>query len=146
MAMSKADWEEVKERLERFWALVYLDCDGYKLALMLQRVGTYKNKISFYVDGKFQGKWILQDCEERRRFFQPRKIYAWGKKEMRIDLDKTALAYSMFWSSFRALKAHLIRNNKEITLIRENADAEAIQAAIPADISGDTTGAGHVLQ
>lgn len=29
----------------------------------------FQNAIAVYINGSFKGKWLVEDCEERRRFF-----------------------------------------------------------------------------
>lgn len=130
--MTPEDWKYVEERLKGLFSPVVLDCDGYRLHLELKRISQFKNAICFYVDGFFKVKWVLDDCEERRRFFRPitkrmlpKKASKGISKKMvkQFGLDKTYTNYRGDWTSFRSLKSHLIKNNKEITLIREEETA-----------------------
>jgi hypothetical protein len=130
MAMSKEDWQAVKARLDSFYSPVVLDCDGYRLSLKLVRVSTFENAIAVYVDGWFRGEWLLNDCEQRRRFMRPMttRLYrrndfkGFNKRELkrlRIDTEKAITVYSSHWKNIGALIRHLKSNNVEISLIKE---------------------------
>lgn len=136
MAMSDEDWAYVEDNLKTLWGRAFvLDCDGYRFGPRLEPLSTYKNVISVYVGGWFKGSWLLNDCEERRRFFRPSTRRAFSRKyaqslkgtskaclkRHKIDLEETFICYSFYWTSFSSLKRHLIRNNKDITLVKEDA-------------------------
>ena len=67
--MTKEQWETAEQNLQSSYRIVKLQADGYTLSLQTQR---YKMQlcIAVYVDGKIQGKWLTEDCEIRRKFFQ----------------------------------------------------------------------------
>ena len=70
--MTKEQWETAEQNLQSSYRIVKLQADGYTLSLQTQR---YKMQlcIAVYVDGKIQGKWLTEDCEIRRKFFQKHK-------------------------------------------------------------------------
>lgn len=129
--MIPRDWKEVEESLKNFWSPVKLKCDGYELTLSLERINQFKNGIMVYVNGVMKVKWMIEDCEERRRFFRsvtksflsPKKKAALKKlsKKNRLQLEEMTryISYYPYWTSFRALKSHLIKNNSEIELVCE---------------------------
>ena len=77
----------------------------------------------------FKGKWLLEDCEIRRRFCQKHTkslLNAKGKqklkrerKEIREQVIKNTTYewYEPYFSSFRTLKSHFIKNNNSIELV-----------------------------
>lgn len=129
--MSKDEWSRVQEALKSLFSIVKLKIDNYEVALSLVRVDTYKNAIAVYVNGVFKGEWLVKDCEERRRFLQrkersllsPKEKSSWKKlskkmqKELSEKYDKKYEFYSSHWTSFNALKKHLISNNASIELV-----------------------------
>ena len=130
MPMNEQQWQQIEKRLELVWQFVDLDCDGYRLTLVLEQVSTYKNAIAVYVDGKWEGRWITEDCEQRRRFFCPTqgRVYRKGDfkgiskatlKHWRVDLNKRFTHYKPYWTSFARLRRHLERNNTTITFVEE---------------------------
>lgn len=141
--MSEDDWEEVERRLKVIGYPVILDCDGYRLAIYRARLKEMRDCLTIYVNGAYDFKWGQEDCEERRRFLCARKVYFRKPKERaRLKAMKKGLRrslerdfpvlfnpdhkityYSGQWGSFKALKGHLIKNNQEITLVKEEAYA-----------------------
>ncbi len=131
--MTKEEWKEVEERLTGLNIPVMLICDGYKVALMLERVDQFKNGIMVYVNGCFEGRWIIQDCEERRRFLRPVNKFMYStkqrsilkkmskrlRKKIGLDPDAKHTYYHFYWTSFMYLKSHLIKHNSNIELVRE---------------------------
>lgn len=132
--MSPENWEKVDNALQFFYGSIKLRCDGYVVRLILMPSGSrFRNAIRVYVNGKIKGAWYLEDCEERRRFFCPKRNYLWGWKRRaelkkmgkralkRLNIDPKAVhvSYSTDWTSFRRMKAHFIKNNEKIELIEE---------------------------
>lgn len=123
------DWKEIEQRLKDFYHQVKLICDGYEVTLMLQRLDQFRNAIAVYVNGKFEGKWLIEDCEERRRFLCPKTKNYYSRKEMatfkkiskkmfnEIQAKNKFVYYEPYWTSFRALKSHLVKNNEQIELV-----------------------------
>lgn len=130
--MTQEEWKQVEKALEYFFKRVELEVDGYEVSLTLQRVGVYKNAIAIYVNGVFKGEWITKECEETRRFIQKReksiltkkdkearkKLSKKAQKELAEKYDRKYSVYSTHWSSFRALKRHLIANNESIKFVK----------------------------
>jgi len=140
--MTSQDWKEVEEKLDSFYTLVNLNCDGYIVTLCLKRIDQFKNGICVYVNDYIRGKWLTEDCEERRRFMRPVEKYAYSQK-MRASLkkiskrlrnkmglpdpEKKITFYAPYWTSFKRLKSHLIKNNVNIEMIREQAVIEDVE-------------------
>ncbi|MFV0497466.1 MAG: hypothetical protein ACK5L0_04735 [Candidatus Fimivivens sp.] len=131
--MTKEEWSQAEKALQGFYSPVYLKADGYEVTLILERVKTYKNMVMVYIGGQFWGKWMIEDCEERRRFFQKRvrsllsakeksnfkKLSKRAQKEMSARYHEMEYeTYSPQWSSFGALKKHFTANNQQIELIK----------------------------
>lgn len=61
--------EKVDEALASVWSpCVHLKIDGYKVSLNLTQKSRFQNVIMVYINDEFRGKWLMEDCEERRRF------------------------------------------------------------------------------
>ena len=132
-SMTKEDWKKAEEALKSFYQPVSINADGYAVTLILERVGPYKNMIMVYISGQFKGKWIAEDCEERRRFMQKR-VRSLLTVKQKADFKKLPKrmqkelveryhsmnyeAYSPQWSSFGAMKKHLIANNQSLCLVK----------------------------
>lgn len=132
--MTKDEWKKAEETLKRLYSNVKLNCDGYEVSLVLRQVSQFRNAIVVYVNGEFRGKWLCEDCEERRRFFPCKKktvvkdkdIKALGSSEYRMTKKriqelKDEFSYNEYtsaWTNFKALKKHFETNNKSIELVK----------------------------
>jgi hypothetical protein len=139
MALTKEEWEQIERDIVFMPGFVKLLIDGFKI--QLSRVHNPKNKlitsILIYVNGEISGKWVIEKEGEdplykdiRNKFLRKRtsRISTIGnlrkkgfrKREAEKFIKKyTHVAYDVSWTSFRSLKSHLIRNNKEISLCKE---------------------------
>lgn len=131
--MTETDWNSVRNAVERYPNRAVLLIDGYKVELLLLPVDPYRNEISVYVNGYIKPEWFLGQTEEgreiRRRFYFPsQKCFVQkpkgklSKKEQQIYQEMkeklTVTTYLPFWKFFSRLKAHLIRNNTHIEIMR----------------------------
>lgn len=134
--MTKDDWAAVEQALMYPYGSAELICDGYKLRLMTVLDKPLKLAITWYVDGHFKGEFLKADSEIGKRFACPHVLHAYsssekkkiiknfGKREAakyfpRLDATHTYRSWS--WSSFGALKRHLIANNQVISLAADDA-------------------------
>ncbi|ACL72738.1 conserved hypothetical protein [Thioalkalivibrio sulfidiphilus HL-EbGr7] len=139
-----AQWQEIEERVMTLFSSVHLDCDGYLVRLMLQRVGKLRLGITVYVDGKFDLKWLgwVGDelSEEGRRFYQERtrSVYRGKRKKLaRRALGKKAAEETVshrhpYWESPQSLRRHLVANNEVIRLLSDE-EAKRRREALLAD-------------
>jgi len=136
--MTAEHWKQVEQTLSFAFGSVYLQCDEYKLTLQVVPIKPLQMAIQVYVDGVFRGKWLIEDCEERRRFLRPRRISLYSRAEKERfkaalkgvrksflkphleRMEKVAVIYDSTWSSISSLKRHLIANNKAIALLPES--------------------------
>lgn len=123
--MTKEDWAYVEETLKSPYKIVKINCDGYILSLRLRRVDVYKLAICVRVNGELSVDWIVNDCEERRRFFRKTQgsiLSASGTKIFRKLSKKKQEEwrgsyfydiYLPYWTSFRSLKKHHYREQQK---------------------------------
>lgn len=130
--MNRKEWQAAEEALKSLYGQVILKVDDYEVTLRLGLISTYKNGIMVYVNGKFKGQWLFEDCEERRRFLRrkerlvttPKQRAAFNKMSKRMQkeyqdlFDRKYESYDFYWSSFNALRKHLIENNESIEVIK----------------------------
>lgn len=128
--MTAEQWKKVEENLQfLFSPFVKLKIDGYEVSLALRQVSQFRNAIVVYINGEFRGKWLSEDCEERRRFFpckkrcatntnELKKLGVRSKKEIQKWKEKaTYNEYFSAWTNFKAMKKHFEMNNKSIELL-----------------------------
>lgn len=129
--MTNSQWNQVEQDLKKIYVPVNLKIDDYKVTLMLEKIADYRLGITVLINNRFLGEWLINDCQERRRFFCPvrRKIsslkdFTWMRKYPKralkangIDSDKTFIVHYPWWTSFSRMKTHFIENNNTISLI-----------------------------
>jgi hypothetical protein len=132
--MTNEEWKTVEDELKSPFGHAKLKCDGYEVALVVQRYKELKFRITIYVDGWIKGKYVTEDSEIRRKFMCPRSKYVYSaksrieakkmkKKELELlkskgfDPWRKITYWTPFWSSFRSLKSHLRKNCETIELI-----------------------------
>lgn len=127
-AITAQDWKDIERELKSLYSQVKLVCDGYSITVCLEQISQLKNAIAVYVNGKINLKWLFEDCEERRRFYCQKSRSVYSKKDLaafkkiskKIFKEmqaKKIIYYDTHWTSFRSLKAHLIKQNKVIELV-----------------------------
>lgn len=131
--MTAEDWKKVEDELGLIFGRVELKVDGYDLSLAIQSAGRLRLIIFPYVNGWHRSEWLMNDCEERRRFMRPVVTHVWpasarrkvtnGLSKANIkrffpDIDKTFSSYAGYWPSFGPLKRHLIKQNASIDLVK----------------------------
>lgn len=131
--ITTADWARMKENMTGLFGVENLLCDGYRLTIVRSQ---NKNRLglNIYVNGVWKGQWMMEDCEERRRFHREIVKPLYSKAEIekmakglskraqaalkkQPGLDKTFSTFSPCWTSFDALRRHLVKNNKEILVL-----------------------------
>lgn len=125
--MTAEEWKKVDEALTSVWSpYVHLKIDGYKVSLNLTQKSRFQNVIAVYINDEFRGKWLMEDCEERRRFCcckkqsvvteKDCKLYGARSKKAKQELkDKFSYnEYCSYWTNFEKMKKHFIANNKSI--------------------------------
>lgn len=129
--MTKEEWATVERALNFAYGAADLRVDGFEVALRVERIRKLQYTIVVYVNGSWKGTWLRTDCEERRRFFRPvrrclmsRKHYdAWRKSfgKKRADAERAKASGTFWlpdWTSFGALRRHLVKNNTSIELVK----------------------------
>ena len=116
------DWLTIRDSYEQF--------SKGEIDEMFVQAARLKYGFVVYVNGFIRAEWSMNDCEIRRRFYYESKKSLLKssekakikkmRKSVREEIMKSA-QYSVFlpyWGSFSRLKAHLIKNNKSIELVK----------------------------
>lgn len=134
--MTKEEWNEAESRLSTIYGIVKMKIDGYDVTISYVKESPTKFCLAVYVDGYIKGEWIANDCDIRRRFYrcyekqlfnskQKKDMFKGFTKRQRERFERENhnmmyyTVYSPYFGSFRTLKAHLIKNNKSIELVKE---------------------------
>lgn len=131
--LTAEEWKLIEKELSSIYGYVVLMIDGYKVTLAFQQYKVFKNVLVIYINDYIRGEWLSKDCEERRRFYCCTKLYVHTAKfrkslkklskrtlkAMNIDPDVKFPVYRPYWTSFKALKAHLLRNNESIEWVNK---------------------------
>jgi hypothetical protein len=131
MAMTKEDWDRLAGGLHYGFRTHDLLIDGFKIKLLTTTKGhnplvreiniisiNGENGWNFREDEIIRTRFLKKEI---KCFMSPKYLNAFRKGKER-DAEKlrcTRTHYVPLWTSFKALKAHLIKNNKEISLAKE---------------------------
>jgi hypothetical protein len=128
---TREQWKRIEQELCSPYGRAELLVDGYRLTLDVQCIKPRRYTIMIYVNDHFKGSWVIDDCEERRRFFRrgEHSLYGHAKRERyvrefgkrraeKLGLLKTFTSYSPHWPTFGPLRRHLVANNKSIAIVK----------------------------
>jgi hypothetical protein len=130
VSLTKEEWAIVEEKLKVPYRPVAMMCDGFHVILVVQSHKELTFKIYVYVNGKI--RFHEKNNPEVSRFCFPGQHYRWDAKsrgelkrwskrrlkEYGYDPEEKFTVYLPWWGSFKALKAHLVKNNQEIELLK----------------------------
>lgn len=129
--MTTEVWKCIEEKLSYPLGNVKLIVDGYNVTLECRLDKPLHYVIAVFIDGKFQMKWAMEDCDIRRRFCSRHtKCSLDQKARNRLKREKKAFReeiknrftieyYLPYWNSFKMMKSHFIKNNTSIELAKE---------------------------
>lgn len=134
--MTNEEWEYVEQHLSHAGAMVRLKIDEYVVTLIVEPFKKLQNCISVYVNGKIKVDWIIKDSDVRRRFYQrhTKRYIRINQKDLQKEPKKVQQAildyqkshvfeyYYPYWTSFRMMKRHFIRNNTQIEICKNKAE------------------------
>lgn len=132
--LTPEQWKKLEISLRIPWGEARLRVDGYELTLQVQQVKPLRYAIVPFVNGFSRGVWLTKKegeewCAEARRFLPLKKLYLYSRaKLMKTKLPKKTMEEwaskhiemrHPYWTSFAALKRHLVANNESIELAEE---------------------------
>lgn len=129
--MTPEQWKKIETQLTSPWGNVNLRVDGYDVTFQVQQIKPLRFVITVFVDGYSRAPWLLRSeagewCDEARRFLPLKKRCLYNTAQLK-RAGKMAKEFSrqvfefrnFYWTSFTALKRHLIANNQSIELSEE---------------------------
>ena len=125
--MTDEQWKQAEDSLNDLYSCskVKLKIDGYDITLVTD---IYKNKVIYavYINGKIKMAHAIEDCEERRRFYNKHASCVYSSKEISkapkhiqkfMKNNNIAVEWhEPYWNSFNRMKSHFIKNNESIEL------------------------------
>ncbi len=132
--MTKEDWQYVERELADPYGYIKLKIDGYEVTVNVELEKNLKYVLTVYVGGKMKLEWLVEDCDIRRKFFQKHtKSLLTAKEKKKLSRERKAVReevqkrmqydyYLPYWTSFRSMKSHFIKNNTLIELAEEVAE------------------------
>ncbi len=124
--MTPEQWKELEQTLSSSYGIAKLKIDGYNITLNVEPYKGLRSCIAVYVDGKIKWANIFNDCDIRRRFYckRTKQLFKADKiKEAKMTrAEREALGYEYYepwWTSFRSMKSHFIKNNASIELLED---------------------------
>ena len=133
--ISNAEWQKIESELIPTFGRVTLEIDEYTIDIVVAAISKLEYRYAGYVNGKIKGEWLISDTPEaeeiRSRFYRKQKKSLLNSKEKKrlarerkaireeVESHMTYYTYSPYWSSFRSMKNHLVKNNSVIKLKRK---------------------------
>ena len=127
--MTNENWKKVQERL-RAGTDVKLLIDGYEVELRIVKRRLSMFAVLPFINGEYKSEWLLDDCEERMRFYRTSTVIYYSERERRIMFknltrkeylkwlnENLYCEYSAVWTSFEFMKLHFEEENTNIELI-----------------------------
>lgn len=128
--MTEKQWQDIQAKLIYPGMIIRMKIDGYNVALQSQYENADRMKlvIAVYIDDKMDADMLKPENEVCLKFMCPCKKcmltqkqiaeFSRSKKKQKALKDKYTYTYYIpYWSSFRRLKSHFIKNNTSIELI-----------------------------
>lgn len=133
--MEQTDWGELKTLMASPYGSMKLQCDQFEVSLVQETDRKSRRWLTaVYVDGYFKGEWTTAvdgeaKHEEARRFLRKVSKALYSKAEIELsrkvfgkrEADRRATVRFIYfvpsWTSFNALKKHLLANNASIQRI-----------------------------
>lgn len=132
MKLSKEERQKVEQALSRPWGRAVLKCDGYEVALDVQKVRELSYRVVTYVNGEWRGAWISGSQQHPEQKFLRRSERALltptAKAEMVKILGKRAavkdplwtkkiVMFYLDWASGKQALAHLLKVCESVELV-----------------------------
>lgn len=124
MKLTKEQKEKLSADLTSPWGRVRLICDGYRIALVVERCKPMVFRVVTYINGQWRGEWSLGTKEFPEQKFINKKTHrvyspAFVKKAEKIfgkravakdpEYKRTFITYDISWPSGKAAINHLCR-------------------------------------
>jgi len=112
----------VIDQLSSIYGRIDLNCDGYLVALTVERVTAMTYRVMTYVNGEFKGVWTFSEkpCPEQKFLNKKvQKVYSrnklkrleavCGKRYMKTHVNPEYVYYAPDWASAKTAINHLLK-------------------------------------
>lgn len=139
MKLSKEQKQQLIELLDTPWGRVRLQCDSYRIDLMVERYKGMTYRVVTYVNGRWEAKWMSSKEVHPEQKFLRKSVRQLTKKAERDQAEKnlgkrlfkklcekdsiwtaTYTLYDISWSSGRAAINHLCKVCDSIQILDTN--------------------------
>ncbi|QOD81407.1 hypothetical protein [Chromobacterium haemolyticum] len=140
MKLSKEQKQELIDTLSHPWGRVRLQCDGYRVDLVVERSKGMSYRVVTYVNESWQGKWMSGKEEHPEQKFLRKSVRPLVSQKKRDELEKavgkryfkkmcaedpfwtaTLTGYCVTWASGKAVINHLCKVCDSIEILAEQA-------------------------
>lgn len=134
MKLTKEQKAELIAKLSHPYGRVALMCDGYKIALAVERSGQLAYRIVTYVNGVWKGVWCsARDSHPEQKFLNRKERLLWtpterakmekifGKRAIAKDpaYSKKLVTFDVSWASGKSAINHLCKVCESIEIIAD---------------------------
>ncbi|WP_293766361.1 hypothetical protein [uncultured Aquitalea sp.] len=142
MKLTKEQKQELINKLSIPWGRVSLLCDGHKVDLVVKLCKGMRYRVATYVDGRWEGKWMLGSETYPEQKFLNKQVRPACKKKDKEAMEKavgkryfkkmcaeepywtkTITVYDISWASGRSAINHLCKVCDSIQIAPEEATA-----------------------
>lgn len=134
MKLTKEQKAELIEKLNNPYGRVALMCDGYRIALSVQRTGQLSYRVVTYVNGEWKGAWVSGINSYPEQKFLNRKEHPLAKPSEKAKMEKIMgkravakdpwftkklVTFDISWASGRSAINHLCKVCESIEIIAD---------------------------
>lgn len=138
MKLTKEQKAKLIERLSLPWGRVELNCDGYRINLVVEQVSPLKYRVVTYVNGHWKNSWLAVYSVQEQKFLNRKETplakpserarfeKAFGKRAVARDpwFSKKVVTYDISWASGKQAINHLCRVCESIEIIVPTGDEQ----------------------
>jgi len=136
MKLSKEQRQELEAKLSHPWGRVSLECDGFKVDLVVEKGKGMTFRVVTYVNGCWKGEWISGNNSHPEQKFLRKSVRSLATKKQKDAMEKavgkryfkkmcaeesfwtkTITLYDVSWSSGRQAIAHLCKVSDVIRVL-----------------------------
>ena len=135
MKLSKEQKDQAIQKLSNPWGSIILMCDGYRVALQVQRTSALSFRVMTFVNGEFKGLWCNPENRCPESIFMRKKVTpifspsrkkeiekALGKRYVKNDphFSKAHTWLLPDFASGKAAISHMCKVSESIQIVEES--------------------------